>query len=90
MMTVVTPERLSLISARRNPMKVFALNRQECEVLVGLLELQLEQLEDTKTAMIFDPGLKEVDSFMEVIGATDEQIAVTRKVIRRINGKARS
>ena len=31
------------------------------------------------------PGLKEVDSFMEVIGATDEQIAVTRKVIRRIS-----
>lgn len=70
-------------------MILLVLKDDECAVLADLIELTIEQVKDAKAMSTVDGTITDVDTFVETIGAYDEDIRILENTIRRLRAKTR-
>ena len=70
-------------------MILLVLRDDECAVLADLIELTIEQVKDAKAMSTTDGTITDVDTFVETIGAYDEDIRILENTVRRLRAKTR-
>ena len=70
-------------------MILLVLKDDECAVLADLIELTIEQVKDAKAMSTVDGTITDVDTFVETIGAYDEDIRILESTVRRLRAKTR-
>ena len=70
-------------------MILLVLKDDECSVLADLIELTIEQVKDAKAMSTTDGTITDVDTFVETIGAYDEDIRILENTVRRLRAKTR-
>lgn len=70
-------------------MILLVLRDDECTVLADLIELTIEQVKDAKAMSTVDGTITDVDTFVETIGAYDEDIRILENTVRRLRAKTR-
>lgn len=70
-------------------MILLVLRDDECTVLADLIELTIEQVKDAKAMSTVDGTITDVDTFVETIGAYDEDIRILENTVRKLRAKTR-